>query len=92
MMPTKSVRVPSGVRENKLGEKGMKWSFAAGSNLLSGLTAKVDRESKQKLNAFAKELRSFRSVDMSGMFLLVFELLEDEFHCELVHVIHPLRL
>uniref|UniRef100_A0A2P2LD66 Uncharacterized protein MANES_05G091400 n=1 Tax=Rhizophora mucronata TaxID=61149 RepID=A0A2P2LD66_RHIMU len=42
----------------------MNFSFAAGSNLLSGLTG--NRESRQKLNEFAKELRSFRSTDMSG--------------------------
>lgn len=54
------------VVENKSTAKEMKWSFAPGTNLLSGLTAKIDRESKQKLNEFAKELRSFRSVDMSG--------------------------
>lgn len=53
--------------ENKTPAEGVKWSFAVGTNLLSGLGAKVERESKQKLNEFAKELRSFRSVDMSGM-------------------------
>lgn len=47
--------------------EGMKWSVAPGTNLLSGFTAKIFRESKQTLNEFAKELRSFRSVDMSGM-------------------------
>uniref|UniRef100_A0A2C9VX35 Uncharacterized protein n=1 Tax=Manihot esculenta TaxID=3983 RepID=A0A2C9VX35_MANES len=46
--------------------KGMNWSFAAGTNLFPGLTAKIDRESKQKLNEFAKEIRSFSIVDMSG--------------------------
>lgn len=53
--------------ENKTPGEGMKWSFAAGTNLLPRLGAKVERESKQKLNEFAKELRLFRSVDMSGM-------------------------
>lgn len=53
--------------ENKPPTPGVKWSFAAGTNLLSDLIAKIDRESKQKLNEFAKELRSFGSVDMSGM-------------------------
>ena len=43
------------------------WSFGADTNLFSGLVAKIDRESKQKLNEFSKELRSFRTVDMSGM-------------------------
>lgn len=55
--------------ENKSSTPGVKWSFAPGTNLLSGFTAKIDRESKQKLNEFAKELRSFGSVDMSGMLL-----------------------
>lgn len=53
--------------ENKTPVEGAKWSFAVGTNLLSGLGAKVERESKQKLNEFARELRSFRNVDMSGM-------------------------
>lgn len=52
--------------ENKTPAEGMKWSFAAGSNLLTGFGAKIERESKLKLNDFAKELRSFRSVDLSG--------------------------
>ncbi|KAL6294596.1 hypothetical protein ACE6H2_002738 [Prunus campanulata] len=52
--------------ENKTPAEGMKWSFAAGSNLLTGFGAKTERESKLKLNDFAKELRSFRSVDLSG--------------------------
>lgn len=52
--------------ENKSPPQGMNWSFAVGTNLLPGLKAKIDRESKQKLNEFAKELRTFRSVDMSG--------------------------
>lgn len=47
---------------------GMKWSFASGTNLSSGASIKIERESRQKLNDFAKELRSFRSVDMSGVF------------------------
>ncbi|KAF8407960.1 hypothetical protein HHK36_007100 [Tetracentron sinense] len=52
--------------ENKSSFPGMKWSFAAGTNLSSGVGLKIDRDSKQKLNEFAKELKSFRSVDMSG--------------------------
>lgn len=44
----------------------MKWSFAPGANLLPRFSAKVERESKQRLNEFAKELRSYRIVDMSG--------------------------
>ncbi|CAK9147665.1 unnamed protein product, partial [Ilex paraguariensis] len=46
--------------------QGMKWSIAPGTNLLPGFGAKVERESKQRLNEFAKQLRSFRSIDMSG--------------------------
>ncbi|KAH8499940.1 hypothetical protein H0E87_015250 [Populus deltoides] len=65
LMP-KPARSSLSAAENKSPERGMKWSFAPGTNLLSGFTAKVDRESKQKLNEFAKQLRAFRSVDMSG--------------------------
>lgn len=43
-----------------------KWSFSAGINLFPDLAAKVDREAKLKLNDFAKELRTFSSVDMTG--------------------------
>lgn len=53
--------------ENKPSTQGMKWSFSPGTNLLSGLGAKVERESRQRLNELAKELRAFRSVDMSGI-------------------------
>ncbi|XVF02377.1 hypothetical protein REPUB_Repub04eG0170300 [Reevesia pubescens] len=52
--------------ENKSPSHGVKWSFAPGTNLLSGFAAKIDRQSKQTLNEFAKELRAFSSVDMSG--------------------------
>lgn len=52
--------------ENKSETQGMKWSFAPGTNLLPGFGAKIEKESKQRLNEFAKELRSFRNVDMSG--------------------------
>ncbi|KAJ6725555.1 LEUCINE RICH REPEAT FAMILY PROTEIN, partial [Salix purpurea] len=65
LMP-KPARSSLSAAENRSPEKAMKWSFAPGTNLLSGFTAKVDRESKQKLNEFAKELRAFRSVDVSG--------------------------
>lgn len=58
--PSKSV-----AEENKPAQ-GVKWSFAPGTNLLSSFGAKVERESKLRLNDFAKELRSFQSVDMSG--------------------------
>lgn len=58
--PTKSVS------EENTATQGVKWSFAPGTNLLSSFGAKVERESKLRLNDFAKELRSFRSVDMSG--------------------------
>lgn len=52
--------------EESKSTQGVKWSFAPGTNLLSAFGAKVERESRQKLNDFARELRSFRSVDMSG--------------------------
>ncbi|KAL3511242.1 hypothetical protein ACH5RR_030643 [Cinchona calisaya] len=51
--------------ENK-STQGEKWSFAPGTNILSAFGAKVEIESKQRLNEFAKELRSFRTVDISG--------------------------
>lgn len=53
--------------ENQSASQGMKWSIGAGTNLLSKLGAKIERESKQKLNEFARELKAFPSVDMSGM-------------------------
>lgn len=65
LLVPKRQRTTSSV-ENKSPEQGMKWSFGAGTNLLSGLGAKIERESKLKLNDFAKELRSFSSVDLSG--------------------------
>lgn len=52
--------------ENKSNTQGMKWSFVPGANLLPRFSAKVERESKQRLNEFAKELRSYGIVDMSG--------------------------
>ncbi|KAL2253547.1 UNVERIFIED_CONTAM: hypothetical protein Sindi_0149400 [Sesamum indicum] len=58
--PTKSA-----AEENKPAH-GVKWSFAPGTNLLSSFGAKIERESKLRLNDFAKELRSFQSVDVSG--------------------------
>lgn len=63
-MSPKSLKASAG--ENKSSTQGVKWSIGAGTNLLQGFAAKVDREAKQRLNEFAKELRSFRSVDMSG--------------------------
>lgn len=53
--------------ETQSASQGVKWSFGAGTNLLSQLRAKIERQSKQKLNEFAQELRSFPSIDMSGM-------------------------
>ena len=53
--------------ESQSPSQGLKWSFAAGTNLLSQLGEKIERQSKQKLNEFARELRSFSSIDMSGM-------------------------
>jgi Ran GTPase-activating protein (RanGAP) involved in mRNA processing and transport len=63
-MSPKSPKTSAG--ENNSSTQGVKWSIGAGTNLLQGFAAKVDREAKQRLNEFAKELRSFRSVDMSG--------------------------
>lgn len=53
--------------EGQSASQGLKWSFAAGTNLLSQLGVKIESQSKQKLNEFARELRSFPSIDMSGM-------------------------
>uniref|UniRef100_A0A7C9ECD5 Uncharacterized protein n=1 Tax=Opuntia streptacantha TaxID=393608 RepID=A0A7C9ECD5_OPUST len=50
--------------ENKPSSPQMKWSFAAGTNLLKN--PRFDEDSKLTLNHFAAELRSFRVVDMSG--------------------------
>ncbi|KAG6495668.1 hypothetical protein ZIOFF_043494 [Zingiber officinale] len=50
----------------KAPSSGLKWSFSPGTNLLSGGAAKFENESRQKLNEFSKELRTFRSVDLSG--------------------------
>ncbi|KAG6521298.1 hypothetical protein ZIOFF_018413 [Zingiber officinale] len=47
----------------KAPSSGLKWSFSPGTNLLSGGAAKLEKESRQKLNEFSKELRTFRSVD-----------------------------
>ncbi|CAH8392954.1 unnamed protein product [Eruca vesicaria subsp. sativa] len=63
-MSPKSTKTLSG--ESKSSTQGVKWSISAGTNLFQGFAAKVDRENKQRLNELAKELRSFRSVDMSG--------------------------
>ncbi|XP_021747789.1 NLR family CARD domain-containing protein 3-like isoform X2 [Chenopodium quinoa] len=52
--------------ENKPASSDMKWSFAAGTNLLKNVSQKIERDSKLKLDDFAKELRSFNVVDMSG--------------------------
>ncbi|MCI28526.1 protein NLRC3-like, partial [Trifolium medium] len=51
--------------ESQSASQGLKWSFAAGTNLLSQFGAKIERQSKQKLNEFARELRSFPFIDMS---------------------------
>jgi hypothetical protein len=64
LMP-KSSKTSAG--ESKPPAEGMKWSVAPGTNLWSNFTAKIFRESKQTLDEFAKELRSFSIVDMSGM-------------------------
>ncbi|XP_042388901.1 leucine-rich repeat-containing protein 74A-like isoform X2 [Zingiber officinale] len=50
----------------KASSSGHKWSFSPGTNLLSGGAAKLEKEFRKKLNEFSKELRTFRSVDLSG--------------------------
>ncbi|KAG6473862.1 hypothetical protein ZIOFF_067780 [Zingiber officinale] len=50
----------------KAPSSGLKWSFSPRANLLSGGAAKLEKKSRQKLNEFSKELRTFRSVDLSG--------------------------
>jgi len=57
----------SATAESQSASQGLKWSFAAGTNLLSQLGVKIEGQSKQKLNEFARELRSFSYTDMSGM-------------------------
>ncbi|KAF1861519.1 hypothetical protein Lal_00025870 [Lupinus albus] len=52
--------------ESQSASQGAKWSFGSGTNLLSQLGVKIDRQSKLKLNEFAQELRSLPSIDMSG--------------------------
>ncbi|KAH6770736.1 RNI-like superfamily protein [Perilla frutescens var. hirtella] len=54
------------VAEEDKPASGAKWSFSPGTNLLSSFGAKIERESKLRLNDFAKELRAFSSIDMSG--------------------------
>lgn len=66
LLVSKPERPSSEESRSSLG--GIKWSFAPGTNLSSETSIKIERESRQKLNDFAKELRSFRSVDMSGVF------------------------
>lgn len=66
LLVSKPERPSSEKSRSSLG--GIKWSFAPGTNLSSETSIKIERESRQKLNDFAKELRSFRSVDMSGVF------------------------
>lgn len=50
--------------ENKSSSEGTVWSF--GTNLLYEFSAKMERESKQHLYDYAKDLRSFRIVNLSG--------------------------
>ncbi|KAG6518124.1 hypothetical protein ZIOFF_021526 [Zingiber officinale] len=50
----------------KASSSGLKWSFSPGTNLLSGGATKLEKEFRKKLNEFSKELRTFRSVDLSG--------------------------
>lgn len=62
-MPKSSKSVAE--EDHKPASGGM-WSFPGGMNLFSSTGAKV-RESQMRLNDFAKELRSFSSIDMSGI-------------------------
>ncbi|WOH13591.1 hypothetical protein DCAR_0833101 [Daucus carota subsp. sativus] len=50
--------------ENKSSSERNFWSF--GKNLLYGFAAKMERDSKQNLYNYAKDLRSFRIVNLSG--------------------------
>lgn len=63
----KPARNDSLVKENKPVGDQTKWSFNIGGDMLSGLSAKLDRQAKQKLNDFSKELRSLPVVDLSGI-------------------------
>lgn len=56
--------------EESKSTEGVKWFIAPGTNLLPGFSEKIERESKLRLNEFAKELRSFSIVDMSGKIAL----------------------
>jgi len=67
LVPAPKQQLKSSPVESQPPSQGLKWSFAAGTNLLSQLGAKIERQSKQKLNEFARELRAFPSIDMSGM-------------------------
>lgn len=64
-------RATPSMAESKSSAQGVKWSIGAGSNLMSNLNAKIDRQAKQKINEFAKELRTFSVVDMSGTLIKV---------------------
>nr|XP_007157508.1 hypothetical protein PHAVU_002G075500g [Phaseolus vulgaris]ESW29502.1 hypothetical protein PHAVU_002G075500g [Phaseolus vulgaris] len=66
LVPAPKQQLKSSPVESQPPSQGLKWSFAAGTNLLSQLGAKIERQSKQKLNEFARELRAFPSIDMSG--------------------------
>lgn len=66
LLPKPPKATTSTSTENKPASSEMKWSFAAGTNLLKNMSQKIERDSKLKLNDFAKELRSFNIVDMSG--------------------------
>ncbi|KAG6429616.1 hypothetical protein SASPL_107668 [Salvia splendens] len=59
-------KLTKSVAEEDKPASGEKWSFSQGINFLSPSGAKVERESRMRLNDFARELRSFSSIDMSG--------------------------
>ncbi|CAN8319538.1 unnamed protein product [Cochlearia groenlandica] len=54
--------------KSKSSTQGLKWLIKAGTNLLQGFAAKVDRENKQRLKEFAKEFRAFRMYIKSFFF------------------------
>ena len=67
------------VAEEDKPASGEKWSFSQGINFLSPSGAKVERESRMRLNDFARELRSFSSIDMSGIGMFILCSLDAEF-------------
>lgn len=52
------------LEENKSSSEGTVWSF--GKKILYDFSAEMERKSKQHLYDYAKDLRSFRIVNLSG--------------------------